>query len=349
MAGPRRFRIITRNSLKRLTLLFLLLGAALVWCSCTMLNMPGKSYRGPLPPVTEAQSKLADELRSDVQTLAGDIGARNVFAPKRLSAAVEFLERSLLETGLEVSRQSYEVMGMECFNLITEIKGAKHPEQIVIVGAHYDSEGDSDTPAANDNGSGVAATLALARRIAASNRERPLSRTIRFVMFVNEEPPFFQTDDMGSVVYAKACRSRNENIVAMISLETIGYYSDEPGSQTYPIAPIGWLYPDRGDFIAFVGNYDSRDLVRKSIALFREHAKFPSEGAALPGWITGVGWSDHWAFWQAGYPALMVTDTAPFRYPHYHSPKDTPEKLDYDRMARVIEGMLNVVANLADQ
>ncbi|MCI0362486.1 MAG: M28 family peptidase, partial [Phycisphaerales bacterium] len=196
---------------------------------------------------------------------------------------------------------------------------------------------------ANDNGSGVAATLALARAFAESKPDR----TLRFVLFANEEPPYFQTENMGSLVYAKRCRERGENTVAMLSLETIGYYSDAPGSQTYPIKPIGWVYPTTGNFIGFVGNYNSRKLVRQAIKSFRAHAQFPSEGGALPGWIPGVGWSDHWAFWQAGYPAIMLTDTAPFRYPHYHSIHDTPDKLDYDRMARVVDGLRPVVADLA--
>ena len=134
----------------------------------------------------------------------------------------------------------------------------------------------------------------------------------------------------------------------MLSLETIGFYSDEPGSQMYPIKPIGWLYPDTGNFIGFVGNFESRSLVRHAIKSFRTHAKFPSEGAALPGWIEGVGWSDHWAFWQAGYKAIMITDTAPFRYPYYHSNRDTPDKLDYEKMARVVEGMAAVISDLAN-
>jgi Zn-dependent M28 family amino/carboxypeptidase len=345
----RRFRVVTRGSLKRLTVLLILLGAALLWCSYTMLRMPGKSFQGELPALSDQQVRLAAELKRDVETLAIEIGPRNVFTPKGLEASVNYLEDALIKTGLTVARQSYQVMGETCTNLEVQLTGRAKPNEIIAVGAHFDSEADSNTPAANDNASGVAATLALARKMAEGAAAQPHQRTIRFVLFVNEEPPFFQTNDMGSLVYAKACRERNENIVAMLSLETIGYYSEQPASQNYPITPIGWLYPDTGNFIAFVGNYDSRGLVKSSIASFRKHAQFPSEGAALPGWITGVGWSDHWAFWQHGYPALMVTDTALFRYPYYHSTKDTPEKLDYQRMARVVEGLQNVIADLADE
>ena len=150
---------------------------------------------------------------------------------------------------------------------------------------------------------------------------------------------------MGSLVYALACRQRRENVVAMISLETIGYFDDAKGSQSYP-PPFSLFYPSTGNFIAFVGNYSSRRLVRRSVASFRRHTEFPSEGAALPSFIPGVGWSDQWAFWQAGYPALMVTDTAPFRYPDYHRPSDTPDKIDHERMARVVDGLEAVVREL---
>ena len=152
---------------------------------------------------------------------------------------------------------------------------------------------------------------------------------------------------MGSRVYARRSHERGERIVAMLSLETIGYYSEAKGSQKYPF-PFGLLYPSRGNFIAFVGNTRSADLVRACIHRFRQEAQFPSEGAALPGAIEGVGWSDHWAFWQEDYPALMVTDTAPFRYPHYHSIEDTPDKLDYERLARVTEGLEKVIRSLVN-
>jgi Zn-dependent M28 family amino/carboxypeptidase len=184
--------------------------------------------------------------------------------------------------------------------------------------------------------------LELARLL----RRQPLARTIRFVAFANEEAPFFQTEGMGSWVYARHARGRGEQIVAMLSLETIGYYSDAKGSQQYPF-PFGIFYPQVGNFIGFVGNTASRALVRRSIGSFRRHTAFPSEGTAAPGWLTGIGWSDQWAFWQEGYAAIMVTDTALFRYAQYHTPYDTPDKIDYDRTARVVVGLARVLADLA--
>lgn len=346
----RKSFIVTKAGLKRLAVLFTLIAIALLWCSCTMINMPGKSFRGPLPMLTESQAALAEELRRDVHVLAGEIGPRSVLHVEGLAAAADFIQQRLIASGYAVQRQTYRVWTVDSSNLEVEIKGKSRPDEIIIVGAHYDSDSGSNTAAANDNGSGVAATLALAHRFALSaTGENAPSRTLRFVFFVNEEPPFFLSEDMGSLVYARRCKERGEKIVGMISLETIGYYSDQAGSQTYPIASIGWLYPDAGNFIGFVGNFDSRKLVRRAIKSFRAHAQFPSEGAALPGWIAGVGWSDHWSFWQVGYPAIMLTDTAPFRYPHYHTPDDTPEKLDYERMARVVEGVQAMIADLVNQ
>jgi hypothetical protein len=135
----------------------------------------------------------------------------------------------------------------------------------------------------------------------------------------------------------------------MISLETIGCFSDAPHSQTYPSPGLGIFYPRIGNFIGFVGNIRSRALLRRAVSVFRQQQKLPSEGAALPGFIPGVSWSDHWSFWQQGYPAMMVTDTAPFRYQHYHQPTDTPDKLDYDRFALVVSGLEKVIADLTEK
>jgi Zn-dependent M28 family amino/carboxypeptidase len=224
--------------------------------------------------------------------------------------------------------------------LEVELIGDSLPREIVVVGAHYDSV--LDCPAANDNGTGVAALLSLARRFSG----RTADRTLRFVAFVNEEPPYFQTEEMGSWVYAKQCRKQNEAVTAMLSLETIGYYSDQPDTQQYP-APFGLLYPSTGNFVAFVGNIGSGDLVRQAVGSFRQHEPFPSEGGALPEFTPGIGFSDHWSFWQEGYPALMVTDTAPFRYPYYHTPEDTADKVDFERTARVVRGLEKVIVDLA--
>ncbi len=312
-----------------------------------MFRIPGKTYQGPLPPLTEEQKKMRNQLRKDVAELAGNIGDRNVRTEyHNLCRAADFIEGSFVEADYRVFRQDYELSlhslrGRKCCNLEIEITGSEKPDEIVIIGGHYDSlEG---TPGANDNASGVSALLALARAFAG----KKTVRSLRFVAFANEEPPYFQSEDMGSYVYARRCRERNENIGAMLSLETIGYYTDKEGSQNYPLGVLGLVYPTTGNFISFVGNIKSRKLVRDITGLFRRYAKFPSEAAFLPEHIVGVGWSDQWAFWRNGYPGVMVTDTAPFRYPHYHTYEDTPEKIDYDRLAYVVSMLEKVVTGLA--
>ena len=321
----------------RLAILLVLLLFLSFWNWGCMIRMPGKSWSGPLPELTPKESELAGQLLSDVVELADRIGERNALEPEAYREAAAFIEKRFGEAGLKVERQAFEAEGNTFENLETEIPGSG---EIFIVGAHYDSV--IGSPGANDNGSGVAALLALAGRLAGTQPRR----TLRLVAFANEEPPWFLGPAMGSRVYSARCKERGENIVGMISLETIGYYTDEEGSQNYP-PPLSFFYPSTGNFVAFVGNLSSRRLVHDAISAFRQHASFPSEGAALPGWMEGVYWSDHWSFWEEGYPALMVTDTAPFRFKAYHTQADRPDRLDYPRFARVVTGLEAVVRELA--
>jgi hypothetical protein len=321
-------------SVLRITIAVVAVFALLWWFG---VRMPGKNISSAAP-LSPDDIDLRAELKSDVQMLAGKIGERNMLHYAQLNAAADFIEDSFSRAGLHPRRDSYDVRGQACHNIEAEIPGTR--PDIVLIGAHYDSV--LGSPGANDNGSGVAALLALARRFAG----KPAQQTLRFVAFVNEEPPYFLSGQMGSFVYAGRCKARGDRISAMISLETIGYFSDAPQSQTYPAPGLGVFYPTVGNFIGFVGNVHSRALLRRSIALFRKHAKIPSEGAALPSFGPGVSWSDQWAFWQHGYPGIMITDTAPFRYPHYHSATDTPDKLDYDRFALVVSGMQKVIQEL---
>jgi len=173
-------------------------------------------------------------------------------------------------------------------------------------------------------------------------------KRIRLVLFVNEEPPYFMTEAMGSLRYARALAARKERVVAMYSLETIGFYSSEPGSQRYP-APFGLLFPDRGDFVAFVGMLGSRPLLQETMRSFRSHTSFPTIGGVAPRAVPGIGWSDHWAFAEHGFQAVMITDTALFRYPHYHQPTDTPDKIDTEKLARVVKGIERVIRDQATE
>jgi hypothetical protein len=336
-----RLKIITPGALIRIAALAIIILIFCAWSYFTMIKMPGKSYQGPLPILTQRQLSLKEELNQSVQQLASVIGERNIWHYKKLVEAADFIETSLYEAGYQVRRQNFDVEGQTCCNLEVEISGTDKPDEIIIIGAHYDTVFGSC--GANDNGSGVAAALALARYF----EPKKVGRTLRFVLFVNEEPPFFQTNSMGSLVYAKSCRKKNENVVAMLSLETIGYYTDEPKSQKYPF-PFNLFYPSTGNFIGFVSNISSRRLLRKVIRAFRENCRFPSEGGAIPKNVPGISWSDHWAFWEQGYPAIMITDTAPFRYLYYHGPEDTLEKLDYERLARVVTGLESVIEQLVE-
>jgi len=331
---------VTKKSLRRLAVLFALIGVALVWCWFAMIRMPGESHRGALPALTEREAALAARLRADVEMLADEIGPRGLYQHRSMGEAAQYIIDRLRSMGFTEVEEVPVPSGAQTPNLIVEVRGTARPEEIIVVGAHYDTY--YGTPGADDNASGVAGVLALAEAFLNS----PAARTVRFALFVNEEPPAFWTADMGSWVYAKQCRQRGDDIVAMWSLESIAYYDDRPGSQKYP-PPLNLLYPSTGDFIGFVGNYASRDLVRRTVKLFRDRVEFPSEGAAVPGVIPGVGWSDHWSFWQEGYPALMVTCTAPFRNPHYHQTTDTPETLDFERAARVVGGLEVVLKELA--
>jgi hypothetical protein len=313
-------------------------------CGTYATAMPGSSHRGPLPEPSPELRALEVALRVHVEALSDVIGERRIGHGDSLDRAREYIG-SVVAPLARPGRSRVEIEdlgrdGSNAKNVIFEISG-ESPE-IVLVGAHYDSA--PGTPGANDNASGVAATLELLRR----SSERRFAKTVRFVLFANEEPPYFQNPGMGSLLHARGCRERDERIDAMLALESLGSYSAAPGSQRYPW-PIGLLYPERGDFIAFVGNLGSRSLVRRAIGLFRESTPFPSEGAALPATIPGVGWSDHWAFWQFDYPAIMVTDTATYRDPNYHEASDVSSNVDFTGLARVTDGLDRVITALAGE
>ena len=302
-----------------------------------VVRMPGTSHRGPLPSPTDDQIALASQLEKDVRILAEEIGERNREHPQALIQAENWIAAELAAAGYTVVREEFTDRDHRFANLVVERKGKS--DAIVVVGAHYDAA--PGTPAANDNGSGTAALLALARRLVALEPQT----TLRLVAYANEEPPHFKTEAMGSLVNARRAKERGDDIVAMLSLETIGYYRDEPGTQPYPF-PFSAFYPSEGNFLAVVGDTASRALVHRVVESFRANAAFPCEGVAAPSFIPGIDWSDHWSYWQQGWPAVMLTDTAVFRYPHYHEPSDTPDKLDYERLARVVTGIEAVVREL---
>lgn len=306
-----------------------------------MTAVPGTPYRGALPPATAEEAALAALLERHIAAIAAR--EHNLAHHDELEKVARYIEATLASIGYAVGRQEFVAEGKPVRNIDATIEppGTSDPE-VIVVGAHYDSV--TGSPGANDNASGTAAVLELARLL------RDLGGTsgkrIRFVLFVNEEPPYFRTEAMGSLNYARALAQRRERVVAMYSLETIGFYSSEPGSQAYP-APFGLVFPDRGDFVAFVGLLGSRPLLQATVRSFRSHTAFPTIGGVAPGFIPGIAWSDHWAFAAHGFPAVMITDTAPFRYPHYHRASDTPDKVDAEKLARVVKGIERVVRDLA--
>jgi Zn-dependent M28 family amino/carboxypeptidase len=324
-------------------------------------RMPGQSNTGPLSPLSAEQQLLSSRLRQHVFMLAGDIGARSLTsAPDNLEKAANYIEHVFRSFSLQTTHQRFAVQVFdskkrqvteqgisfgntehETRNVIAEITGTSLPTEIVVVGAHYDSV--YDCPGANDNATGVSALLEIAAEM---SRQQP-DRTIRFAAFTNEEPPFFRTEDMGSIRYAKHCREANEAIVGMVCLEEIGYYTEAANSQKLPHPVLRLVAPAVGNFISFVGNFASTNLLKHCVASFRDCVQFPSEAVALPSIMAGSDFSDHASFWRFGYPAIMVTDTAFYRYPHYHEADDTPDKIDYENFARVVSGLQGVVSTLA--
>ncbi len=231
-----------------------------VTCWLVMIRMPGRSFHGLSSPLTAEEKKLQGELRTDVQQLGGKIGERNLDRYPQLLASADYIERELTRAGWKPRRDEFDVRGHKVWNIA--VLPGRSPD-VVLIGAHYDSV--VGAPGANDNGSGVAALLALARRAVG----QPNEHSLRFVAFVNEEPDYFQTGEMGSLVYARRCRARGDRIRAMISLETIGYYSQKSGSQSYPMLGLNLFYSRTGNFIGFVSNLASRDLLRDALGAFR--------------------------------------------------------------------------------
>ncbi len=284
---------------------------------------------------------LEKQLRADVQTLAGRIGARDVTHPAALAKAAKFVESSLRAAGYTVRRLPFRAGPHQVFNLDATLKGTTHATELVVVGAHYDSV--PTTPGADDNASGVASMLAIARALSG----RKLRRSVRFVAFVNEEPPWFKTASMGSVVYARALKAEKTKVVGMLSLETMGYYDPRPDTQRYP-AGLSLFYPSTGHFIAFAATTESSAWLNEVTRRYRAKAVVPAESIAAPSFVTGVDFSDHWSFGREGFPAVMVTDTAFLRNARYHEPTDTPDTLDYTRLSQVVARLAEVVAEVAN-
>jgi Zn-dependent M28 family amino/carboxypeptidase len=289
----------------------------------------------------EVMEAVTSNLRQHVNALCNEIGPRSFYDPEALQKAAQYIEQALAAYGYDVERHEYTWRGRGFCNLVVELTGKTHPEEIVIVGAHYDTV--HGTVGADDNTSAVAGLLELARLFQKVQPER----TLRFVCFTLEEPPAFLTSGQGSRVYARRLRRQGEQVVAMLSLEMLGYYSDKPNSQHFPFFAMRWFYPTEGNFIGVVANLRSRDLMVRVREAMRRGCNLPVESLSAPALVPGVSLSDHASFWSQGYRAVMITDTAFYRNPHYHRPSDRPETLDFPRMAECVRGLHRAIAELA--
>jgi len=276
-------------------------------------------------------------LHKIVTVLAQEIGVRTYLDADRLERCATAIASEFSSFGFKITRQPVPINGNTYQNIIAEIIGNASPGEILVVGAHYDTVRTS--PGADDNASGVAGLLALARTFAGVR----MSKTVRFVAFALEEPPFYRTRNMGSYHYARSLKKKREKVEGMICLEMIGFFSDREGSQHYPVPLWRRKFPTRGNFIAMVGNMKSKRFTKTTAESFMKAVDLPVVTLNAPPIVIGIDFSDHWSFSKCGYTALMVTDTAFYRNPHYHAATDLPGTLDYDRMAKVVEGLTAAV------
>lgn len=276
-------------------------------------------------------------LRLAVTKLSREIGFRTYQDLDRLDKTVQYIAGEFAAFGYQVNHQSFKFAGNTYRNVIAELKGRTSPEKVLVIGAHYDTV--RTTPGADDNASGVAGLLRLAKLLAG----KPQDKTVRFVAFALEEPPAYRTKNMGSYHYAAGLKKDREQVEGMVCLEMIGYFSDRPGSQHYPVPFMKLRFPKIGNYIAMVGNRKSKKFTLQMAGGFRKAVDLPLVTLNAPAIVVGIDFSDHWSFGKFGYPAFMVTDTAFYRNPNYHSPSDLPDTLDYNRMAMVVEGLVAAV------
>lgn len=278
-------------------------------------------------------------LQTHVRMLSETFTPRDYLNTENLDRAAQYIQQEFVQAQGRVSEQPYKANGRSYRNVLAQF-GPTTGERIVI-GAHYDVC--QPYPGADDNASGVAGLLELAYLLGKTELAAP----VELVAYTLEEPPFFRSEAMGSAVHANALKQQNVAVRAMLSLEMIGYFSDAPGSQQFPNPILKLFHPSQGNFIAVVGNFGQLGLVRKVKRTMRAAALLPVHSINAPGWLPGIDFSDHLNYWRAGYPAVMITDTSFYRNPNYHTAQDTAEKLDYNRMAKVVQAVFAVVRDLS--
>ncbi len=281
-------------------------------------------------------------LKKTVLKLSDNIGSRGYNQKDALDQSIDYISSEFKSYGYDPHAQAYTVNGAEYQNIWVEKIGTAAPDRTVVIGAHYDTV--TGTPGADDNASGIAGLLELARLLA----DEQMDMTVQFVAFTLEEPPFFRSRSMGSYVYAKSLKERTADIEGMICLESIGYFNDERGSQQFPLPFFRFFYPDTANFITLVGDIHSKGFLERAKDSFEKGTALPVESLSSLSIVPGVDLSDHRSFWKFGYRAIMVTDTAFYRNPNYHGPGDTAESLDYSRMTEVVLGLRSTVLDLAN-
>ena len=316
--------------------------------SCISMSLPGKNHKGDIPELTQIQSKDMQIMKTHIEYISNEIGEHNYWKYGALEDCKKYIVNEGEKYGYKPVLQSYNCRGKTVSNIEFVKHSRQNPNEFYVIGAHYDSV--HGTVGADDNTSSVAALLHLADYF----KDKDLKTGIRFVFFVNEEPPFFHTEEMGSLIYAKQYNPKSPGnqfhknptiIKGMISLDPIGYYSTEKKSQRYPF-PLSLFYPGTGDFIALVADNSSRKFLKQVGKSFRKHASIPSRGIAAPRSIPGITFSDHWSFSINNIPAMLFTNTGMFRNPHYHRTTDLPDTLDYHRMTLVVDGIKGVIKDL---
>jgi hypothetical protein len=327
--AERRRRII---KFMLLVVLILLLVLIAIWFWVTQ---PLLSRATPNPARTVDPSRL----EAHVRKLSTELSPRDMAHPESLDQVAAYIKNEFSQTGAYVSEQVYRVRGKSYRNVIAHF--GPETEERIVVGAHYDTAG--ELPGADDNASGIAGLIELARLLS----QQQLKVRVELVAFSTEEPPYFGTTGMGSYVHADSLRQQNVRVRAMFSLEMIGCFSDAPNSQLFPAGFLSALYPSTGNYIAVVGRLSDASLVRRTKAAMRNAAPLPVYSINAPQFVTGVDFSDQRNYWHAGYNAVMITDTAFYRNRNYHTADDTAEKLDYKRMAMVVEGVYATVSELA--
>jgi len=335
----------SRRVKRVLLVLVLLIISFLFFSFWYMMRCKGDWKGEPLERQLKAElGEIKKGMESDIGYLQ-NLGPRNSENEpnyKQLRQCEEWIKQGWESQGYVVKKHTFSIKGKEYSNLEIEIKGRTVPSEIIIISAQYDTLPDS--PGANNNGSGMAILFQLSHLL----RKHTPDRTLRLLNFVNEEDPFFGTEMMGSFQYAKRCRQRGEEIRVMLSLDALGIYKDEPGSQRLPF-PFSIFYPDRGNFLAFIGNLRSRKYIKEATKGFKKGSSFPIEAGVVPEWIEAADWSDHRSFWKFGYPGIMVTDTGGFRSIYHTTKEDTLEKLDFEAMSRIVIGMYTCAVHLTSQ